>query len=118
MKKMLRLLVLLTAVLLVQPSSLFAQAGSGDKLVKGQGAIENVDISGSAAIATSKLAADALVEADVGDGLEVVTNTVHVKSDETDFLNAATVLSCGASTVTSKQTKSESRMRSSSRERR
>ena len=78
----------------------FGQAVAGDPLLKGQADIENGEIAAGAAIASSKLATDVLVEADAGDGLEVVANTLHTKSDEQNFINdlGAGDLSCGAST--------------------
>lgn len=79
----------------------YGQAVAGDELLKGQADIENAEVGASAAIASSKLATDVLVEADAGEGLEVVSNTLHTKSDKEFFVNdlGAGDLACGASTA-------------------
>ena len=93
--------LILTLALLALPVSLFGQAVAGDPLLKGQADVANAEVAAGAGIATSKLAVDALVEADAGSGLEVVTNTLHTKSDEEDFVVdlGAGDLACGASTA-------------------
>ena len=87
--------------LLVWCAPSFAQAVAGDPLLKGRADVANAEVAAGAAIASSKLAADVLVEADAGSGLEVVTNTLHTKSDEEDFVEdlGAGDLTCGASTA-------------------
>ncbi len=94
-----KLLLLLT--LLALPVSLFGQAIVGDPLLKGQADVANAEVAAGAAIAGSKLEDIVLLEADVGAGLEVVTNTLATKSDEEDFVVdlGAGDLACGASTA-------------------
>ncbi len=66
----------------------------------GAGSIDDADINVAAAIASSKLADDVLVEADAGDGLEVTAGQLNTKSDEEGFLEdlGAGDLICGVGT--------------------
>ena len=62
--------------------------------------IVDADVAGGANIASSKLAADVLLEADVGDGLSVTGGTINTESDEAGFIDSigGGPLTCGAST--------------------
>lgn len=91
-----RLALLIGLLVWCVPS--FGQAVAGDPLLKGQADIENAEIAGGAAIASSKLATDVLVEADIGVGLVLNGTAIDTDSTETGFVTdlGAGDLTCGS----------------------
>jgi len=85
-------------LLFLIPGILAAQAVSGDPLLKGNADIANAEVDASAAIASSKLATDVLVQADIGVGLILNGTAIDTKSDEQGFLEDAVLLTCGSNT--------------------
>lgn len=90
--KWILILALLAPVAWAQPT--------GTPLWKGLAEIEDAEIAPGAAIASSKLSSDVVVEADIGAGLEAAAGTISTKSDELGFLAdlGAGDLTCGAGT--------------------
>ncbi len=83
---------------LVWCAPLFGQAESGDPLYKGQADVANAEVAAAAAIASSKLATDVLLEADIGVGLVLSGSNIDTDSGETGFITdlAAGDLTCGS----------------------
>ena len=68
------------------------------------GSIDDDDVNAAAAIASSKLAADVLVEGDVSAGLKVIAGALLTESADVDFISGG-ALTCGAGTAGAMKTK-------------